>query len=132
MKAGEVLVGMGVTLMLATTAYAGAWYKAESCVDMSSIGGPSSSCSIEDCSRSDQSPKDIYDVNGGKDPINDSNRITDRSDGGVDVTVQGRNVFTFFRTAKACKEYTAPLLKIEKQREREEEKENEEMNQKYN
>jgi|ERR1700734_2845453 hypothetical protein len=125
---------LALSLALAWPAFAGNWYKAESCIDESQIGGPKESCTIGDCQQSDESPKDVYDTASG---IGDDSTITDREDGGVDVTDHERlnhvvNVDTFFRTAKACKEFTAPLLKAQKGRQQEEEKENAEMNQKYN
>jgi hypothetical protein len=132
MKVTQLLVA--ASLALASPAYAGAWYKAESCDNFSRLGFEppkgGSGCSIEACQRSDQSPKQLYDTMGN------DNKIADRVDGGVDVTVHPGDLYTsiitFFRTAKACKEYTAPLLKAQKEREQEEKKKNAEMNQKYN
>lgn len=134
MKVTQLLVAVSLSLALAAPVYAGAWYKAETCLDMSQIGGPTENCTIENCQRSDESPKEVYDRAQG---IGDDSTITDREDGGVDVTDHERlnhvvEVDTFFRTAKACKEYTTPLLKAQTEREREQEKENAEMNQKYN
>jgi hypothetical protein len=79
MKVTQLLVAVSLSLALTSPVYAGNWYKAETCINESQVGGPNESCTIGDCQRSDESPKDIYDRAQG---IGDDSTITDREDGG--------------------------------------------------
>lgn len=119
------LLLLAVSLALASPAYAGAWYTAVVCIG--------EQCQIyNDCHRSDESPKDIYD--SARRIGDDDAKITDRADGGVEVTYRDEQVFhtavsyTLFRSAEACKAYTGAMHKAIKVHEQEEDKEN----QKYN
>jgi hypothetical protein len=123
----RIVIAMALGLMgTATAALAGAWYQARSCIAF--MGG----CSTDDCERSDNSPAQIVENNGGI--SSEGNSITDGPNGEVDVTVQndGANTFILFRTKKACQAFIAPDVKEHQEEEQKEEKENHEMEKQYN
>jgi hypothetical protein len=126
----RIVLFMALGLMSAATiAKAGTWYEAATCVAFMGLG-----CHILECSRSDSSPAQMVEANGGI--TSAGNSIKDGpADGEVEATVnagtENEVSTTFSRTKKGCQAFIAPAVKAQQEEEKEQEKENRELEKKY-